>query len=116
MRVYVGGYENQPEGVRRVVYPAAYGLVEDGRGKVIRDDVAPSYFVECLLYNVANDTFRGDHGDRYINALHWIANSELDSLECQNEQLPLFGDTPEQWSKKSAIELIVALVDLWKNW
>lgn len=88
-------------------------LVNNG---VIESDVAPSYFVECFLYNVANDAFSGDYGDRYINVLSWLANADFDSFVCQNEQTPLFGDTPEQWSKGNAIELLAALIKSWRDW
>ena len=88
-------------------------LVNDG---VISSDVAPSYFVECFLYNVANDAFAGDYGDRYITVLSRLAEGNFDSFVCQNEQTPLFGETPEQWSKDKAIELLAALIKLWRDW
>jgi hypothetical protein len=88
-------------------------LVKNGS---ISSDTAPSYSIECFLYNVPNDAFGGDCGDRYLAVLSWLVNADFGSLMCQNEQVPLIGDTPEQWSQRSAYELLAALVNLWKDW
>ncbi len=88
-------------------------LIENG---AISSDTAPSYFVECFLYNVENDAFAGDCRDRYLAVLNSLANADFGSLMCQNKQVPLFGDTPEQWSQSSAYALLAALITLWKDW
>jgi predicted nucleotidyltransferase len=88
-------------------------LVDRG---VIPDDLAPSYFLECLLYNVPNDKFGGSFQATFCNIINWLWNADLTQFVCQNEQLPLFGDSPEQWSVRKAQSFIRSMVDLWNNW
>jgi hypothetical protein len=88
-------------------------LVDRG---VIPDDLAPSYFLECLLYNVPNDKFGGSFQATFCNIINWLRNADLTQFVCQNEQLPLFGDSPEQWSVRKAQSFIRSMVDLWNNW
>lgn len=91
-------------------------LESDGR---ISKGLAPSYFLECFLYNVPEERFSGTLQEVYVNALdYWVYVLTADhrSLLCQNEQLPLFGDTPEQWSVNKAVELVKAFIELWKTW
>jgi Nucleotidyltransferase domain len=83
---------------------------------VIRDDLAPSYFLECLLYNAPDGAFSGTHHQTFLNVLNWLYSADLSSLPCQNEQTFLFGPTPEQWNTTDARELVAALIELWNEW
>jgi len=80
------------------------------------DNLAPSYFLECFLYNVPNRNFGGNFGDTFCNVVTWLVGAKFDDFVCQNEQLPLFGNTPEQWSIGSANELMQKLIKLWNDW
>lgn len=82
----------------------------------IAKDLAPSYFLECLLYNVPNDAFGGSYQETFCNVLSWLTEANFEDFTCQNEQLPLFGETPEQWSMDDAIQLVNELINLWNNW
>jgi hypothetical protein len=82
----------------------------------IADDLAPSYFLQCLLYNVPDNQFAPRYQDTYTNVLKWLRSASLTTFRCQNEQLPLFGTTPEQWSIANAQALIKALTVLWDGW
>ena len=86
-----------------------------GQG-VISEDLAPSYFLECLLYNVPDSAFQTDFQTAFYQVINWLNNADLSRCICQNEQLDLFGDSPEQWSTVDAQECIAALIDLWNNW
>jgi hypothetical protein len=92
---------------------ARTSLVDQG---TISDDLGPSYFLECLLYNVPDDKFGNSLQDTFVAAFNWLWGAEVDSLVCQNEQLKLFGNTPEQWDAAKAKQLLDALRDLWQNW
>ena len=83
---------------------------------VISDDLAPSYFLECLLYNVPNDKFGKTFRDTFWNIVNWLLKVDLSKFVCQNEQLPLFGGLPEQWSVSRAKDFLRSMLDLWKNW
>jgi len=79
-------------------------------------DVAPSYFLECFLYNVPDNQFGTSHQHTFRNVLDWLRTADLPRFLCQNGQLPLFGFLPEQWSTPRAEEFVRATIDLWNNW
>ncbi|CEK15356.1 nucleotidyltransferase domain-containing protein [Chthonomonas calidirosea] len=86
----------------------------------IAADIAPSYFLECLLYNVPDDKFGESLQKTFCNVVnwlyHWLSQANLSQFVCQNEQLPLFGNSPEQWSEDKARQFVREMIDLWKNW
>jgi hypothetical protein len=83
----------------------------------IAEDLAPSYLLESLLYNVPDDKFGGSFQNTFIAAFNWIwGSANVDSLTCQNEQLKLFGNAPVQWSIEKARQFLAALKALWENW
>ena len=88
-------------------------LVDRG---VIPADLAPSYFLECLLYNVPNGKFSRSFQDTFYNVVNWLWSANLTQFVCQNGQLSLFGNSPEQWSVSKAQSFICAMADLWINW
>ena len=77
---------------------------------------APSYFVECLLYNAPSRCFGGNYTDTFIALVNWILNTRLEGLLCQNGLQPLFGSSPEQWSVQAATGFAQGLADLWNTW
>lgn len=79
-------------------------------------DLAPSYFVECLVYNAPDGAFKKRFQDTYCEIVNWMGRAHLGSLVCQNEQVRLFGSSPEQWSTKDAREFIGQLAALWRDW
>ena len=82
--------------------------------KVLTKDDAPSYFIECLLYNVPNGLFSAKLAPTYTGIIDWLKTAKLKDFECQNGQVPLFGPRPEQWSQKKARAFIKALRELWE--
>jgi len=82
----------------------------------ISNDLTPSYFLECLLYNIPNEKFIGSYQEMVHNILSWLNNASLSSFMCQNNQLKLFGNTPEQWSEHNAKQFTQSLIDLWTRW
>lgn len=88
-------------------------LVDRGE---IEKDLAPSYFLECLLYNVPNNQFGKSFQDTFCDVVNWINDISLENFVCQNEHLHLFGLTPEQWSQDKAKLFIQNLIELWNNW
>ena len=82
----------------------------------ITEDLAPSYFIECLVYNAPDLAFKSNLQDTYCDIVNWMTQSDLSGLMCQNGQIPLFGDSPEQWSLENARVFGSALASLWNNW
>ncbi|MBI5842214.1 MAG: nucleotidyltransferase [Chloroflexi bacterium] len=78
----------------------------------------PSYYVECLLYNVQNSQFSASRQDTYCNVVNWL-NSELNTnssrFKCQNGLIPLFGNDSTQWNVADAKLLVSELISLWNS-
>lgn len=79
----------------------------------------PSYFLECLIYNVPNSLFGTSYQRTFNSALTWLRTADLDQFLCQNGRLALFGDTgrqrllgwtPEQWEIQKAEEAIFQMI------
>lgn len=65
-------------------------LVDDG---LLDEGLAPSYFIEGLLYNVPNDNFHTDYETCFINAYNWIqSKADKSKLLCANKQYYLIRD------------------------
>jgi hypothetical protein len=88
-------------------------LITDG---VITRVVAPSYFVECLVYNAPDPLFVAGRQAALRGVLQWLVDNPLPPLLCQNGIVRLFGPTAEQWSVPNATAFINALTHLWNNW
>lgn len=79
----------------------------------------PSYFIQCLVYNVTNSLFTESYGECVYNILdylHRLSDEQLGKFLCQHEQFPLFGSWQEQWDVSSARTFIKGLISLWNNW
>ena len=98
----------------RMIKNARTYLSERG---VIAVDLAPSYFLECLLYNVPDDKFGSNFQTTFCNVINWLLlEANFSQFVCQNEQLRLFGNSPEQWSEDKARRFLQAMVKLWNDW
>ena len=81
--------------------------------KVITKDDAPSYFIECLIYNVPESLFAPKLAPTYTGILGWLKTAKLNGFQCQNGQVPLFGRGREQWTQEKARAFVRALQELW---
>ena len=79
-------------------------------------NIAPSYFVECFLYNAPESKFKQGFQETYFSIVKWMVQNNLDKLVCQNGQERLFGSSPEQWNLAEAKTFANQLVSLWNNW
>ena len=78
--------------------------------------LAPSYFVECLIYNAPDSVFQYGFQETYCSIVNWMVQNNLNRLVCQNEQQWLFGPSSEQWSVADAQVFANHLVSLWNDW
>lgn len=91
------------------------------KGRISKDDV-PSYFLECLLYNVpdeaytASDPQANDYQRRFCNIVNYLNKNDISEFACQNEAHALFGQDSTQWNTRDAERFIKELVHLWGNW
>ncbi len=82
----------------------------------IPSNLTPSYFLECLLYNVPDECYAGSYQDIFCSVVKYLQGADLSKFKCQNEQLALFGNSPEQWSESQARQFVEAMVNLWNEW
>ncbi|MDH1145241.1 nucleotidyltransferase [Pseudomonas mosselii] len=90
-------------------------LVADG---VLSADVAPSYYLEGLLYNVPSEKFGLSYGDCFVNAINWIqSEGDKSKLVCANEQYYLLWEgSPTSWEPANAEALLQAVIKQWNEW
>lgn len=96
-------------------------MFKAARNRLIRKGVltsgdAPSYFIECLLYNVPDHLFARKLGPTYVGILDWLKRAKLKEFQCQNGQVPLFGRQREQWTVAKSRAFVSALQELWETW
>ena len=84
--------------------------------RVLTKEDAPSYFIECLLYNVPDRLFEQRLAATYTGILDWLRTAKLQGFKCQNGQVDLFGPGREQWSQKRARVFVKALQGMWDTW
>ena len=84
--------------------------------RVLTKEDAPSYFIECLLYNVPDRLFGQRLAATYTGILDWLKTAKLKDFKCQNGQVLLFGQGREQWSIKKARTFAKALQEMWDAW
>lgn len=78
----------------------------------------PSYFLECLVYNVPLNFIEPRFAPTFLNVVNYLASADDDALGsfwCQNEQQLLFGAALHQADLQSARQFLRALVHLWNN-
>lgn len=90
-------------------------MVDDG---VIKAGVAPSYYIEGLLYNVPNEMFTSSYQDCVVNTLNWYRQKALkNDLVCANEQYYLLRDGQHTcWNQANCDAFVEAAVRLWNEW
>ena len=104
-------------------YKPSVRMFKNAREKILENNPLlqgnyPSYFVECLLYNVPDSCFGNSYSDTFYNVIKFLLsqNSGLSQFCCQNEQLPLFGSHSTQWDITEARDFVDQLAILWDQW
>lgn len=90
-------------------------MVEDG---LIKSGIAPSYYIEGLLYNVPNAKLTSSYQDCVVNVLNWYLNeASKTDLICANEQYYLLRDGHHTcWQQKNCDLFVEAAIQLWNEW
>lgn len=90
-------------------------LVADGN---LKAGVAPSYYLEGLLYNVPNDKFGRTYQDCFVNAMTWIQEeADKTKLVCANEQYYLLRDGVHTcWPIANGEAFLNAAIKVWNEW
>jgi predicted nucleotidyltransferase len=79
--------------------------------------IAPSYYIEGLLYNVPADKFGRSYADAFLACLSYIIEADRSKFVCANEQYYLLREgSPVTWRDAKCTEFIAALSELWSDW
>ncbi|OKO73743.1 hypothetical protein AC629_36380 [Bradyrhizobium sp. NAS80.1] len=83
---------------------------------LLANGVAPSYFIEGMLYNVPNDKFGGTYQETWINCFNHIVTANRDQLVCANNMHWLVRDnSPTSWPIANFNAFTAALKKYWES-
>lgn len=90
-------------------------MIADG---LIKEGVAPSYYIEGLLYNVPNEKFTPNYQNCIQNVLNWyVQEASKPDLVCANKQYYLLRDNQHVcWPQENCDAFISAAIRLWNEW
>ena len=80
---------------------------------------APSYFIECLIYNVPDRIIRrSSRSDRFKEILDHLQDdgTDLTTFDQVSEMERLFGTSNTQWDVNSGKTLLAYLETMWEDW
>lgn len=102
-------------------YKSAVRMFKNARTKaedtqLITGDSAPSYFLECMLFNVPDSCYVLSLTQTYCSVINWLASADLSKFTAQNGQVWLFGNGPEQWNVQAAVAVVAGLRALWLSY
>jgi hypothetical protein len=89
-------------------------MIDDG---VLEEGVAPSYFIEGMLWNVPADKFGVSFEDTFVNCFNWILEADQTKLACANDLFWLVRDnSPVCWSTDNFQAYLEAARKFWTDW
>ncbi|KWF89744.1 hypothetical protein WL94_16055 [Burkholderia cepacia] len=90
-------------------------MVDEG---LLKAGVAPSYYIEGLLYNVPSEKLTSSYQDCVVNTLNWYRQeASKTDLVCANEQYYLLRDGYHTcWQQTNCDAFVEAAVKLWNEW
>jgi hypothetical protein len=89
-------------------------MVADGK---IEAGLAPSYYIEGLLYNVPPDKFGRNYSATFVNCYDWLCSADRSTFVCANEQYYLLREgSSVTWRAGKCTQFLDALADYWRNW
>lgn len=98
----------------RIFKNARQRLVDD---RVIAVGVAPSYYIEGLLYNVPPQLYGASYAASMENILRWLLEADRSTFTCANLQHPLLdGNADVTWNTANLNAYQMGLIQLWNNW
>lgn len=88
-------------------------MIENG---LLVDGVAPSYFIEGMLWNVPKDKFTGSFGDMWVACYNWVVTADETKLACANDLYWLIREnSPVCWSSTNFHTFMAALKEYWEG-
>ncbi|MBU2922222.1 nucleotidyltransferase [Winogradskyella psychrotolerans] len=102
----------------RVLKNIKAAMVNNG---YITKELAPSYFLECLVYNSNNSNFQKSTFEEITVAIinqFYSDNKDgtMTNYLVQNEQRKLFGSDEQQWSISDATTFVTQIIKFWNEY
>lgn len=83
----------------------------------LKDGIAPSYFIEGMLWNVPSDKFGKRYEDTFVATFNYLVNADRSTFKCANGIYPLLQESSHvSWSPVNCQAYLDALRNLWINW
>lgn len=100
--------------VIRIFKNARQRLIEEG---ALKPGVAPSYYIEGLLYNVPSQYFGTSYATSLFQCLVYLSQANKSAFVCANQQYPLLDGNPDvTWNTADCNAYVNAMVGLWNRW
>ena len=85
--------------------------------KIIVDGIAPSYYIEGLLYNVPTTEFGKSYEDSVVNSINWLSKADKSKFLCANEQFYLcHPSSPVTWRTENMNTFLDGVTQFWNKW
>ncbi len=85
--------------------------------KVIKDGLAPSYFVEGMLWNVPISNFGKSYESSFVKSFDWILETDKSKLACANNLFWLVRENAANcWNTADFDAFLPALKKYWNEW
>ncbi len=85
--------------------------------KKIPEGIAPSYYIEGLLYNAPNPYFGTNYATTFYNVFQWLWNIDRGTLTCAHGLDPLIGEgSPTAWPAQNCTDYLMAVAACWNDW
>ncbi|WP_321900390.1 nucleotidyltransferase domain-containing protein [Burkholderia cepacia] len=98
----------------RIFKNARERMIEQG---LLAEGVAPSYYIEGLLYNVPTYCFGNAYQATVLSCLNWLCNVDRTKFLCANSQYMLLnGNVNVTWNSRDCDAFLRAFVLLWNGW
>ena len=82
---------------------------------VIPNGIAPSYYIEGLIWNVPNELFGHSYERTFLQCYHYLRHANTGGLVCANGLVPLLGTGPINWDPRNFGTFFNALGEFWDN-
>lgn len=83
---------------------------------LLQDGIAPSYFIEGMLWNVPSEIFGTNFDSTFVNTFNYVINADRSLFKCANGIHPLLGTTAVTWPAHNCQAYLDALRNLWNKW
>jgi hypothetical protein len=88
-------------------------MVDQG---LLQNRVAPSYFIEGMLYNVPKEKFGANLASTFLATHTYIVNADRSKFRCANGIHSLLGNSQVSWPPPNCDTYLNSLSRLWNDW